>query len=305
MLVFSAALWCVLAAAARSALARVGTGPDGGAPIYDPGAAAAAAASSSSAGATDIWGLGDKADSRILLGVNQPPLGADRRGGDAVLVANGVQPPAGGYGPQTKSALEAMQELPKLYATNKAGYIALQQRLYSAGFFGSASPQAIGIGSYNQQTVNAYRSAVLAAVQLGDSGTPMTFDELLDQKDPSAAARAKKPIQPGFISEFSDPATVAAIAQQSAQQALGRNLTTEEVKSFVAEFHQQEQRFNNNRKAAAQTAATGADASTEGAPSAQAAADQYVQQGGRGVEATGNRLADFAGILEGMVRGGA
>jgi hypothetical protein len=295
--------WFLLVAALRSVLARVGTGPDGGVPApYDPNAAAAASSSSSS-GPADIWGLGTKADSRIFLGVNQPPLDG-RRDAPAIFRANEVpmpKPPPGGYGPQTRSALEAMQELPKLYAANRAGYIALQQRLYQSGFYGSASPQAIGVGSYNEQTVAAYRAAVLAAAQLADSGTPVTFDELLDQKDPAAAGRAQKQVQPGFIAQYSDPQTVAAIAQQSAQAALGRNLSTAEVKTFVAEFHQAEQRWNSNQKTAAQTAAGGKDTATTPAPSASAAADQFVQQGGRGTEATGNRLADYAGIIESLV----
>lgn len=296
--------WYLLRAALRSVLARVGTGPDGGAPVYDP-AAAAAAGSSSSAGPADVWGLGTKADSRILLGVNEPPLGG-RKDAPAILRANEVTmtPPPGGYGPQTKSALEAMQELPKLYATNRAGYIALQQRLYSAGFYGSASPQNVGIGSYNDQTVSAYRAAVLAAAQLADAGQPVTFDELLDQKDPAAAARGQKQIQPGFVAQYSDPQTVAAIAQQAAQTTLGRNLSTDEVKAFVAEFHTAEQKWNSNQKAAGTTAAAGKDTSQTSAPSAPAAADQFVQQGGRGTEAAGNKMADYVNVIRQLVGGG-
>jgi hypothetical protein len=309
MLVF-AALWCVLVAVARSALARIGGGPDGGVPRYDPAAAAAAGSSSSSAGATDIWGLGDKADSRIFLGTYDNPYNKARTGArspgfeQANQIPRPKNPYSGGElatGPNYATALQAMQELPKLYATNKAGFIALQQRLYRSGFYGSTSPGNIGWGVLLPQTINAYRSAVLAATQLAASGTPVTFDELLDQKDPAAAARAQKQVQPGFVSQFSDPQTAAAIAQQAAQTALGRNLTTAEVTSFVTELHTLEQRWNSNQKTAAQSAAGGKDVATTPAPSAQALADKYVQQGHRGTEATGNRLADYAGIIEQLV----
>lgn len=309
-----AAFWTVLTAALRTVLCRVGSGPDGGVPAYDPAAAAAAAAgSSSSGGPADIWGLGDKKDSRIFVGTYQDPFNKARTGprSPGFEQANEVPTPKNPYtdkaldtGPNYATALEAMQELPKLYATNRAGYIALQQRLYQAGFYGSASPNAVGIGSYNEQTVSAYRQAVLSAAQLVDSGTPVTFDELLDQKDPAAAARGQKQIQPGFVAQYSDPQTVAAIAQQAAQTTLGRNLSTDEVKAFVAEFHTAEQKWNSNQKAAGTTAAAGKDTSQTSAPSAPAAADQFVQQGGRGTEAAGNKMADYVNVIRQLVGGG-
>lgn len=269
-------------------------------PPYVPGDAG----SSSSAGPQDIWGLGERAKAPVFLGTVEAPFGG-RRDAPAILRANEVeQPPmpkSGAYGPQFTSAVEAMQELPKLYATNRAGYIALQQKLFRAGFYGAATPQSIGIGAYNAQTVNAYRSAVLAASQLADAKTPVTFDELLAQRNPAAGGDTA--IQPGFIAQYSDPQTVAAIAQQAAQTALGRNLSTAEVKAYVAEFRSAEQRWNADRKAAEGTSRAGKDTQVTSAPSAQAAADSYVQRGARGTEATGNKLADYVNVLRGLVGG--
>lgn|GEM_PF-7001882 len=275
------------------------TAPGGQPPPYVPGAAG----SSSSAGPADIWGLGDKARASVFLGTVEPPLGG-RRDAPAILRANEVEQPAvpaSGYGPQFKTALEAMQELPKLYATNRAGYIALQQKLFQAGFYGTTTPQAIGIGAYNQQTVNAYRDAVLAASQLADAKTPVTFDELLAQKNPAAGGARR--VQPGFVAQYSDPQTVAALAQRAAQSVLGRDLPTDKVQQFVKEFHAAEQRWNANQKAAAGTARTGKDAAVTSAPSADAAAAQFVTRGARGTEATGNRLAEYFNVLRGMVGG--
>lgn len=270
---------------------------------YDP--TKAAAGSSSDAGPADIWGLGKNAKSPVFLGTVEAPFGGARNA-PQIARANEVpmpKVPAGGYGPKFTTALEAMQQLPKLYASNRAGYIALQQKLYQAGFYGSTDPKAIGVGAYNAQTVNAYRSAVLAASQLADSKTPVTFDELLGQKNPAAGGGPPK-VQPGFIAQYSDPQTVAAIAQQAAQTTLGRNLSTAEVQAYVREFHAAEQRWNANQKAAQTTAATGTDASASTAPSAQASAEQFVQQGTRGTEATGNRLDDYYNSLRNLVGGG-
>lgn len=271
---------------------------------YNP--SAAGAGSSTDAGPTDIWGLGTKGKSPVFLGTVEAPFGG-RKDAPAIFRANEATPPpppAGGYGPQFTTALEAMQQLPKLYAANRAGYIALQQKLFDAGFFGTTDARSIGVGAYNAQTVNAYRSAVLAASQLADSKTPVTFDELLAQKNPAAGGHRAKQVQPGFVAQYSDPQTVAAIAQQAAQTSLGRNLSTGEVQAYVAEFHKAEQSWNANQKAAATTAQGGHDAATTSAPSAQATADSYMHQGGRGVEATGNKLADYANVLRGLVGGG-
>jgi hypothetical protein len=276
----------------------------GGEPQYNPGAAAA---SVSSAGAADIWGLGTKRNAAVLAGVVEGSFGGGRRGRD-IARANDFEIATSGpnaEGPKFGTAEQAMQSLAQLYSTDKAGYIALQQQLYRAGFYGSASPQSIGLGAYTDQTVNAYREAVLKAAQLNAAGQPMTIDEILGQQDAAAVARlnAPKRVEPGFISQYSDPETVAAIAQRAAQEALGRNLSTSEVTSYVKEFHAAEQRWNADRKAAGATAAKGTDVTAPIQPSAQATAETFAERGSRGTEATGNRLADYVNVLRGMVGG--
>lgn len=308
------------------------------APYNDAAAKAAAAAASGSAtttGPEDIWGLGKNANGQVFLGTITPPP-MPQPGGVAVgpyapgrgprpdggIPAVGAGPYSGsggpgalpsglavalgqaGYGgePQPKfiTAEEAMQQLPRLWAADKAGYTALQQKLYRAGFYGPNPPATWG--ALDQDTVNAYRTAVLRAVQLAEAKTPVTFEELLAQ-DGLGPGQAKKPT-PGFIAQYSDPQTVAGIAQRAAQTALGRNLDPAQVKAFVAEFHAAEQRWNASSKAAAQTSATGQDAQVTSAPSAEAAADQLVHRGGLGNEAAGNNLADMFGVLQQMVGGG-
>ncbi len=263
---------------------------------YDP---TAAAGSSTAGEPVDIWGLGKTAQSPVFTGVvNQPFAGQSAGQQRQMLEAEGLQIPRGGYGPQFVTAEEAMGQLPQLYATNRAGYIALQQKLYAGGFYGQASPQSIGLGAYTQTTVAAYRAAVLAAVQSANSKTPITFDELLDQ---NAARPQAKTTHPGFVAQYSDPQTVAALAQRAAQTALGRNLDTATVGQFVAEFHRAEQEWNASQKQAALTAASGTDVATTAQPSAEAAAAQFVQKGPMGTEAAGNNLADYVRVLESMV----
>lgn len=273
------------------------TAPGGEPPPYVPGAVG----SSSDAGPADIWGLGKRAKNQIFLGTTGGR--APRPGQTAPQPGQPMEDPGAAPIPRFTTALEAMQQLPKLYAANRAGYIALQQKLYRGGFYGqTASPQSIGLGAYNDQTINAYRSAVLKASQFADAATPVTFDELLAQS--SGLPPAKKRIQPGFVAQYSDPQVVAALAQRAAQTALGRNLTTVEVQAYVREFHAAEQAWNADQKAAAQTAATGTDVATRQAPSAEAVAEKFVQRGSRGTEASGNRLADYVNVLREMVGGG-
>ena len=289
---------------------------------FDPNKSAGSA---TTGGSADIWGVGDKGSASVLRGVTEPQdtsgLGTGRMSAANAYAniggapSNATRDKAGnitginpGYGvPQYSSVNDMMSELATLYSTDRAAYIALQQKLYKAGFYGSTPAQSIGIGVYNDQTINAYRNAVLNAAQLNQAGNPVTFNELLAQENPAVAARDKaagqKAIQPGYMAQYSDPQTVAAIAQSAAQQTLGRNLSTAEVGQFTKAFHQQEQQWNSNRKAAALTAAKGKDVTVQDQPSAQAAAAQFTEQGSRGTEAQGNRMADYVGVLERMLGG--
>jgi hypothetical protein len=280
----------------------------------NPGKYVPSAASTATGGPTDIWGLGDQAKSTLFVGATTPGALGTGAAGERLARANDQQtsdPNAPNYYDRGhnvyKSAEDAMAELPKLYASDRAKYIALQQRLYDAGFYGSASPNSIGLGAYTAQTVNAYRAAVMAATQAYASGTPTTFEEILSQQDPAAAARkeaaGRKAIVPGFVAQYSDPETVAAIAQRAAQEALGRNLSTAEVTAYVKEFHAAEQKWNANVKSSQQTAGKGHDTAVQTAPSAEATAQEFTHRGPRGVEAGGNKMADYVNVLRGMVGG--
>jgi hypothetical protein len=301
------------------------------APKYDPNAAADAAGagdSSSSSGPADLWGLGPKAKSPVFTGITTPqwPTGPgagaspgspaaarEQTEADQHPGLNGA-PTAGSAAaaraqtesdlnpagqPKFRSALEMMQQLPRLFASNPAGYRALQQRLYMAGYYGATPPRMWG--AYDPDTISAYRSAVLAATQFADSETPVSFDEMLAQNAASGgpAQAAKR----GFIAQYSDPAAVAGIAQRAAQSSLHRNLTAQEVRAFVNEFHAAEKSWNSNQKTAEVTSAGGQDATTTQAPSAEAAAEAYVQRGAEGAEAGGERLGSYVQVLQQLVGG--
>jgi len=268
---------------------------------YDP---TAGAGSSTAGQPLSIWGLTeDQAKAPVFAGTVSAPFGSLPAGQQRQLAGEeGLRPPEQGYGPQFVTATQAMEQLPKLWNADRAGYVALQQKLYAGGFYGQTSPQSVGVGAYNEQTVAAYRRAVLAAVQHAGSQTPVTFDEILDQNAKTGRI-GQKPPPPGFVAEYSDPQTVAALAQRAAQTAWGRNMPTAQVAQFVAEYHRAEQAWNAEQKAAAQAAAGGTDVAATARPSAEAAAEQFTHRGAGGTEAAGNSLADYVNVLRSMVGG--
>lgn len=300
------------------------TGPTPGSPAAgqvanDPGsynagqaaAAAAGAASSSGSGATDIWGLGARYNDPVfwgVLGTGQSSLG----GGPAVAPTAGspaaaqlANNPTGPYSPQSnvyKTATQAMAQLPVLYASDAQGYLGMQQRLYKAGFYGTSAANTIAWGAYDTATIDAYRRAVLAAAQLSASGAPVTFSELLDQNARNVAANlAGAPPQPRTYT-LTDPALVAGTAQKAAQDTLGRNLSAEEVQTFVQSYANEER----TRQQAAY------DAQVKGGT----VVGQDITQQALGAEATryaktthpteyhAQQLAGYVAALEGLVGGG-
>lgn len=278
-------------------------------------AAAAAAGSSSSSGPADLWGLGTRATSPVFTGLSTASGSGPGAPGSMGPYAPGTEPASAGSAaaaraqteadlhpagePRFRSALEMMQQLPRLFASDPAGYRALQQRLFLAGYYGATPPRLWG--AYDPDTISAYRSAVVAATQFADAETPVSFDEMLTQG--AAGGGPAEAAKRGFIAQYSDPAAVAGIAQRAAQSSLHRNLTAQEVRAFVSEFHSAEKSWNSGQKTAEATSAGGQDATTTQAPSAEAAAEAYVQRGAEGTEAGGERLGSYVQVLQQMVGG--
>jgi hypothetical protein len=175
-----------------------------------------------------------------------------------------------------------------------------QQKLYAAGFYGSAKPTDVAWGTWDLATGAALKSAFSAAVQVAASGAPVTFDEYL-----TGLGQAKTAAQSGIgtgplVVQHEDPKAVAGMLQQAAQASLGRDLSDAEVEHFISEYKAAEDAYYKGRKVA--TDATGGRVDVT-QPNLQAQAESFVQ-GGHGTEAAGNNMADYVKALESMLGGG-
>ncbi len=209
--------------------------------------------------------------------------------------------------PVTGSAGDLVKYPITLYASDPKGYLQLQQALYAAGFYGATPASSIPWGSDPQGTTfDAYKKVLIAAQQAQAAGYNITPTDLLtDAVKRHQAAQAGIPAAKNpLIIQYSDPAVLRGIVQTAAQEALGRNLSADEVDSFIQSYHRQEAAFAKKNYEAQQDT-TGGTHSFNGLSegSAEAQAKEFVQ-GGHPQEAGGQDLASYVGVLQQLLNGG-
>lgn len=224
---------------------------------YQGSATAADHAIAQGSTAHDIWGLDKLYNNNILLGTN---AAVDTGMGFSIP---GPQTPA--YG-TTQSFMKHVVDLwagqaeeKKHFPNRLTTYEQLQRSLWQAGFYGQTSIDGIHVGQWNPQTQDALKNALGSYEQLGKGGKlPLTFSEFLNQNAVMAKDGGENsnpggagPAAPApFVSNTTDPAGIRAAVQSAAQQALGMNLSEDQIQTFVTEFQHQQvqaerQSYNN------------------------------------------------------------
>lgn len=228
----------------------------------------------------DVFGIGQQAGTLFPIGTTQHGGdGQDHHGGKDNEGANGPGHTAPkGTRVDTTTADDYLHLLAKLSQTNPDQYMAIQQGLYAAGFYGDKSAKDVGFGRWNAATKDALigtDGALKNFLELYSSGSMpgMTFNEWLSKQSQLAAADPNSPGNgggaggAGQVINLSDPNSISASANNSSDQLLGRGFNQDETNSIVSQVHDSE--------AASQTAAGG---STVTSTDPTAAARNFVIQ---------------------------
>lgn len=257
-------------------------------------------------GSTDIYGLGDLAQQEIILRDAYIHSAAVGRGKSAAWQRSFAQANDQPEYGQNRAVPGTVQDsyiafIRMSQDPSKAQeYFGWQQKLFAAGFYGSAKPSDVAWHTWDLATGAALKAAFSAAVQVSASGAPITFDEYLTglagAKQASAAGAPTGPL----VIQHEDPTAVAGMLQQAAQASLGRDLSDAEIEHFLSEFASAETAYYKQGNEA-QNATGGQFSMTK--PDLAGRAEAYVQ-GEHGTEAAGNNMADYVKALESMLGGG-
>lgn len=270
--------------------------PDGG---WDP---SQSGGSSTTTAATTLWDLGGLDKSKpITIGYGSKTE-AKRVAGSSLDPYDRETAQSTATSPSLGLPADLVKQPITLYSTDAKAYLAFQQALYAGGFYGSMSTQSIPWGSDpTGATFDAWKRVLIAAQQAQSAGLSITPQQVLERgiqqrKDAGTGAVPKAPL----VIQTTDPATLTGLVQRAAQDALGRNLSKEEVGKFIASFHSQEQAFSRKKYAAEQDTTGKTFEFTSPDPTAQAT--EFVE-GGHPTEAGGNKLADYVGVLQQLIGG--
>lgn len=235
------------------------------------------AGNSSITGSNDIWGLGDLYGKSVLLGTTPTELPGSRMGlGDQTLGQTPNYGTTQSYMQHVIDLWAAQDEERQKFPNRLTTYEQLQRALWQAGFYGQTSLDSIHVGQWTSQTQSALIGALGNYEQLAKGGKlPLTFSEFLNQNavmgqdggQNSGGSNSSSPAP--FQANLADPNTIRAVAQNAAQQALGRSLSDDELSKFV-------QQFQAEQTAAERTAYNGTGTVTQ--PDLSSEAASFVQQ---------------------------
>lgn len=153
---------------------------------------------------------------------------------------------------QDETALAESMML-ELYSKDREELMALQRRLFAAGFYGNAELGDIEWGIPDATTQRAWESAVGRAANYFAAGKKVTIDDMIDEtiQDRNELGLndlgAQDPYEDLVIS-LSDPVSVAQQADILGQRIMGRRLRPEEQRLVIAALHSAE-RTNQMRAA--------------------------------------------------------
>lgn len=280
--------------------------PDGGIPNFDD--ISSGAASAGTTAKTDIWSIpGDLAGKQIYTSypssVNQQTKrhleGADQ---DILQASGTLQGEKFGIDPNTSTPNNTYALPISMFGDNPADYVLLQRQLYAAGYFGAKALTSMRWGGDVAGTMEAWTALLRDTVQQQTLGRHVTWQDVLKQTIETTKKAGGVPgsgaQKPASVFSYTDPAAIAAQAQQAAQAVLGHNLSDDEIKHFVSEFHAAELKYSEEQNAVRLDTTGGSYNVTQ--PDLSSQAQEFVEEG-HGTEAAGNRMSDYVSALEQMV----
>jgi hypothetical protein len=260
--------------------------PIPGVPDYS-GSATPVPASTSSKNPNDIWGLGDVYDKPVFIGVGSAPAPVIYGGDGDIRPGQSLTTKASAKYGKTQDIMQqalalwsAQQSERKSNPKSLTGYEQLQQALYASGFYGQTSYDKIHVGQWTAQTQSALTDALASYEQARQSNYAGSFEEFIQGNsaqngdggiNSSTGQAAQSQIQ------LADPTEIRAAAQQAAQAALGRGLSSKQLDKFVAQF-QASQSATQSSKAGS---VTGEDLSSDAMQFAQQSDPAGYQQNQR------------------------
>lgn len=181
----------------------------------------------------------------------------------------------------------------------------MQAAMAQAGLIGKRDTYRLGV--WDETSVKAYKK-VLAYANQGGLDADTALSELLQAPQYDAegleagGAGALQP-DPGKVTATTSALSLEEQVQQTARQRLGRKLRANEVSKFVTLFQGMEGGFNDTAASMQETAAvTGQDASIEEIPTADVAAEQFVDAD-YAQEAAGQDAYGYLNALRGLIGG--
>lgn len=176
----------------------------------------------------------------------------------------------------------------------------LQQAMAQAGLIGDNDTYRLGV--WDETSSKAYKK-VLAYANQGGLDADTALQELLAQQYDINGLPTGLEQDPGRVTATTSALTLEAQVQQAAQSRLGRRLKASEVSKFVSVFQGMEGSFNTSASAMQDEAASsGQDASIESIPSADVAADQFIDSN-HAQEAAGQDAYGYLGALRDLLGG--
>lgn len=194
---------------------------------------------------------------------------------------------------------------------NTEGYNSIVASLYQAGYLSEAD---VRFGRFTGKVAQAFAEAAwdTANANMGrDPGEVITIFDHLDGIIAGFEESGFGPNGPGGggdgpqaptrVDQWSDPETLRETIRQSAQAALGRNLTDQEEQAFLSNFHGKEASWNDDRWAAEQAQFNGQSADVVDRPNANAAGDAFIRKDPKlAQEKAGEDMGSYVNVMARM-----
>lgn len=196
-------------------------------------------------GQLDIFGIGQNSGVEFPVGTQNAIASVDPMDmGNGLITQNANNH----NGIQTTTPDEYLTMLMHLSQTDPNRYLAFQQGLYNAGFYGRVNPGDVGFGRYNQATKDALvgpKGALTDYLDMYKSGaTQDVFGQWLQKQ---VAAAQQDPNSPGNVASakppgpsLTDPSISAMFGDQQAEIELGHALNSSQQAGLLGAVQGQE-----------------------------------------------------------------
>ncbi len=157
-------------------------------------------------------------------------------------------------------------------------------------------------GDYDDDTYSAFEAINERAARFYAVGRKVTPNDVLGMIEDAYVPPAEDPadVRPGSVSQVQDATTLEQTVQATARSRLGRKLSSSEAQRFVAVYQAMQRGANNTALGVDATIEAGGNAEFIGAPSAGAAADQFID-GEFAQEEAGQSTLGYLDALKGMM----